>query len=93
MRRGCPRQSSPSQIANPSLIPLATMLDEIAQHVDGIFVVVVGTTSGRYRRRCFLTVAAAERHANRARAAGHNCTVYLAELRPLWKLAGGTVTP
>jgi hypothetical protein len=37
-----------------------------------------------------LTAAAAERAARNAQAAGHNATVFLAELKPLWKLAGGT---
>jgi hypothetical protein len=74
----------------PSLIPTDS-LDDIAAHVDGTFVVLVRVTGGKYRRRCFLTVASAERAARRAQAAGHNATIYLAELKPLWKLAGGTV--
>jgi hypothetical protein len=63
----------------------------VAQHVDGCFVVVIRVTGGRYRRRCFLTVAAAERAARNAIEAGHNVEVFLAELKPLWRLAGGTV--
>jgi hypothetical protein len=64
-------------------------LDEIAHHVDGTFVLVVKVTGGKYRRRCFLSAASAEKAARNALEAGHNATVYLAELKPLWKLAGG----
>jgi hypothetical protein len=82
-------------LANPtntvSLIPITGPLDDIAAHVDGAFVVVVRLNGGKYRRRCFLTVAAAERHARRAQDAGHNADVFLAELKPLWKVVGGTV--
>ena len=81
-------------ISRFSLDPVTDPLDDIAAHVDGSFVLVVKVTGGRYRRRCFLTAASAERAARRAQAAGHNATIYLAELNPLWKLAGGAeVTP
>jgi hypothetical protein len=70
------------------LSPVAP-LDEIAHHVDGTFVLVVKVTGGKYRRRCFLSSASAEKAARNALEAGHNATVYLAELKPLWKLAGG----
>jgi hypothetical protein len=53
------------------------------------FVLVVRVTGGHYRRRCFLTAAAAERAARNAQAAGHNAEVFLAELKPLWRLTGG----
>jgi hypothetical protein len=65
-------------------------LDDIAQHVDGAFVLVVKLAGGKYRRRCFLTAASAERAARNAIDAGHNATVFLAELKPLWKLAGAS---
>jgi hypothetical protein len=64
-------------------------LDEIAHHVDGTFILVVKVTGGKYRRRWFLSAASAEKAARNALEAGHNATVYLAELKPLWKLAGG----
>lgn len=67
-------------------------LDEIASVVGGTFVLVVELSGGRYRRRCFLTAAAAEKASSRALAAGHNAKVYLAELRPLWLLKGAEVT-
>jgi hypothetical protein len=84
-----PRQSRPIPIAHPSLIAADDPLDEIAQQVDGAFVLVVKVTGGRYRRRCFMTAASAERAACNALAAGHTATIYLAELKPLWKLTGG----
>ena len=64
-------------------------LDEIAAHVDGTFVLIVRVTGGKYRRRCFLSAASAEKAARNALEAGYNATVYLAELKPLWRLAGG----
>lgn len=91
-RRGRPGQVAPSsQLAPPSLVPVDSALDDIAQHVGGTFVLVVETTAGRYRRRCFLTAAAAEKASKRALDVGHNATVYLAELRPLWRLQGHEV--
>lgn len=69
--------------------PHLTALDDIARHVDGSFVVVVEVTAGRYRRRCFLTVKAAQAAARRATDRGETATVYLAELKPLWKVRGG----
>ena len=53
------------------------------------FVVVVETTRGKYRRCCFLTAASAERSATNALAKGYDAKVYLAELKPLWRLEGG----
>lgn len=64
-------------------------LDALAKAVDGTFVVVVEHPGAKYRRRAYLTVASAERSAANARAKGHTVTVYLAELKPLWRLAGG----
>jgi hypothetical protein len=74
--------------ASPSLIHVDP-LDEIAHHVDGTFVLVVKVTGGRYRRRCFLSAASAEKAARNALEAGHDAVIFLAELKPLWKLAGG----
>jgi hypothetical protein len=88
-RRGRPRQNGPIQLADPSLVP-ADPLDELANHVDGTFVVVVHVTADKYRRRCFLTAKAAQRAARNAQDAGHNARVFLAELKPLWRLTGGS---
>lgn len=82
--------ASSSQMA-PSLLPTADdPRDALAEHLNGAFVVVVEVTGGKYRRRCFLTVKAAERAARNATGAGHNARVYLAELRPLWRLVAPT---
>lgn len=70
-------------------VPLLGGLDALAAAVDGAFVVVVEVTGGKYKRRCFLTAASAERAAARATDRGENATVYLAELKPLWKVRGG----
>jgi hypothetical protein len=71
------------------LLPVSNPLDAVAEHVNGAFVLVVNVTGGRYRRHCFLSAASAERAARNALEAGHNAEVFLAELKPLWKLAGG----
>lgn len=76
---------STKPLSASSLEPV-DVLDEIAQHVNGVFVIVVETTAGRHRSRCFLTAAAAEKAARRAVQAGHPAEVFLAELRPLWRL-------
>ncbi len=90
-RRPQAPSESPAR-ATTSSLPLTEVdaLDALAKAVDGTFVVVVEHPGAKYRRRCFLTVASAERSAGNARAKGHNVTVYLAELRPLWRLAGGS---
>ena len=66
-----------------------TALDSLAEVIDGTFVLVVQVTGGKYRRRCFLSVKAAENAVRRATELGETATVYLAELRPLWKVRGG----
>jgi len=89
------RQSPPaanrgaSNVNNDGDALSLTPLDDIARHVDGAFVVVVETTGGKYRRRCFLTAASAQRAAERALDRGESATVYMAQLKPLWKLQGG----
>jgi hypothetical protein len=76
--------------SKPAKLTPVDALDDIAQHVDGAFVLVVKVNGGRYRRRCFMTAASAERAARNALDAGHNATVFLAHLKPLWKLAGAS---
>lgn len=63
--------------------------DEIARHVDGALVVVVEVSYGKYRRRCFLTAKAAERAVGNARRRGQSARVYLAELKPLYRVPMG----
>lgn len=62
--------------------------DATAHHVDGTFVLVVKVTGGLYRRRCFMTAAAAQRACQRATSRGENATVWLAELKPLHRVIG-----
>lgn len=64
-------------------------LDDLANVVDGTFVVVVEHPGAKYRRRCFLSAASAQRSARAAQARGLNSTVYMAELKPLWRITGG----
>lgn len=56
--------------------------------VAGAFCLVVTTPAGRYRRRVFLTVAAAEKAAVRATAAGHHAEIVLCRIDPIWIVAG-----
>ena len=92
LRESLPPSTDPQPNHNQArLLPLGDSLDDLARHVNGAFVVVVETTGGKYRRRCFLTAASAERAARSAQAAGHNAEVFLAELKPLWRLSGRTV--
>jgi hypothetical protein len=69
-----------------SLIPVTDPLDDIAAHVNGTFVVVVRAQGLWYRRRCFLSVSAAQKAARNAAERGYTVEVFLAELKPLWRL-------
>ncbi len=53
------------------------------QQVRGCLVLVVGCPGGKYRRRTFLTLAAAERACRRAQEAGHVASVMVARLEPV----------
>lgn len=66
-------------------------IDGLAARLDGAFVVVVEVSGEpvQYRRRPYLSAAAAERAARRALARGQNSRVYMAELKPLYRLVGG----
>lgn len=95
-RPGGEPQAASSLCEDTSILPLEGFaladLDAEAARVSGTFVVVVertGPGSG-YRRRPYLTAKAAETAARRAVERGENATVYLAELRPLWRVVGGT---
>jgi hypothetical protein len=94
-----PRQDSrPREIAEAAIkdsaptssLSILDPRDEIARHIGGTFVVVVETPAGKYRRRCFLSVKAAEQAAQRAIERGENVKVYLAELKPLWRVVAPT---
>ena len=68
-------------------------LDALAGCLAGAFVVVVAIAGEpvQYRRRPYLSAAAAERAARRALARGQNVRVYMAELKPLYRLVGGAL--
>ena len=84
------RGGATSKAGGPLLIvPDGPSWDEYAAHVDGTFVVVVKVTGDHYRRRCYLTVKAAEGAARRAQERGENAAVILSELRPLYRVTGG----
>ena len=53
--------SSEKWISTPSGLHPIDPLDAVAAYADGTFGVVVKATGGRYRRRCFLSAALAER--------------------------------
>jgi hypothetical protein len=82
---GGPAADGAPSISAGGLLPVDALYT-IAHQVDGAFVLVVKVNGGRYRRRCFMTAASAERAARNALDAGHNAEVYLAQLKLLWKL-------
>lgn len=62
--------------------------DRAAESVNGMFVAVVSVTTDKVRRYPYATLAAAQRRVDRAREAGHEASVVLAELRPVFYVAG-----
>lgn len=56
---------------------------EVADLIEGTFVVLVITPQNRARRRCYLTLAAAQRAAERATDRGQFATVVLASVQPI----------
>jgi hypothetical protein len=69
------------------LIESGDKLQELAEYIDGAFVVLLRYPSGRRHRRCFLTLRAADHAAKMALARGQAVEVVLAELRPLFRVA------
>lgn len=63
--------------------------DDLDTVINGALVTVVRTTEGRYRRRVYLSLKAAENAAKRAQDAGHHAEVILCELHALPRLNGG----
>lgn len=76
-------------------------LDALARRVDGAFVLLLRITPAnrpavleggqeppKYRRRVFLSAAAAERAVRAAVVRGESCRVFLAELTPLHLVRG-----
>lgn len=96
-QRKCPggdSGASSKSLAGDALSLPSFVVDwqRLAAQVDGAFVVLVETSHGKYRRRVWLTLAAAERAAIKAQDAGHNAVVMLAELKPLYRVEGAAPT-
>lgn len=98
-----PRVLTPeaSQISLAAALSLSE-LDAMAAMVDGAFVVLVRlapsqrpvglspeSEAPKYRRRVFLTAAAAEHAVRAAAARGETARLYLCELKPLHLVKGG----
>jgi len=94
-RESRPREGAALEINAGQAVDTSTLLypDEVARHVDGCFVAVVETPSGTYRRRVFLTLNAAERAVDNARARGCGARIVLAELKPLYLVEAGQLQP
>lgn len=60
-------------------------LDQIAGAalVTGVHVVIVETAAGKYRRRCFFSLAGAQKAADKAVMSGHSAQVVLCQLIPV----------
>lgn len=61
--------------------------------VDGAYVVVVKVDDDHYRRRTYLSLSAAERNADRARARGQGAEVVLCRLSPVTGWVARDATP
>lgn len=57
--------------------------ERLRDDLDGVLVLIVYRADGGVRRRVVLTVAAAQRAADRAEAAGHRARIVLARLKPV----------
>ncbi len=60
----------------------------IAAHFEHALAVIVQLDNDRARRRLFLTLASAERHADKARDSGHEAEVILVALQPVAGMGG-----
>lgn len=91
----------PEATENASADLTLDALDAHARLIDGAFVVLLkitppnrpavlgdGPEPPKYRRRVFLSAAAAERAVRAAAARGETCRVFLAELKPLHLVRG-----
>lgn len=77
--------------STPIVTPDTDDWQRLAAQVDGAFAVIVETSHGKYRRRVWFTLAAAERAVAKAEDAGHNAVIMLAELKPLYRVEGTRV--
>lgn len=91
-RPSYPAEAAPNKINADNVdslsLPDQAGLDAMLDHISGVLVVVVEVAEGRFRRRCYLSAAAAERAARRAVDQGQEASVYVAQLRPVHRIGG-----
>ena len=80
-RGGNPGASPQNNAGSEVVFSVPDAADEYARHVDGAFIAVVRVAGGRYRRRSFFTLKAAENAVRNARARGQSAKIVFAELR------------
>lgn len=77
---------------DPKSAPILPEAPRAVDMLNGVFVVLVAhkvTGELRYRRRIFLDLRAAERHAARCTMNGQRASVTLCRLAPVHEFAGG----
>ncbi len=79
----------PTSHHTPTSVASSDEWQSYAKQIDGAFVVIVKITAGTYKRRCYFTVEAAQDAVKRANARGENATIFMAELKPLYRVEGG----
>lgn len=70
----------------PQGTPRALEWQELCDRIGGTFVVAVMSPNGRFVRRCYLSLPAARRAAERANERGQAAVVVLSELRPVYRV-------
>lgn len=61
-----------------------TELDALALRIDGAFIVIAQVAAGRYHRRPYFTLRAAENAVRNANARGQSARIVLAQLKPAY---------
>lgn len=74
--------------AKASTTPMVIDLADVREAVDGALVVVVTTPAGRYRRRVYLSLRAAEAAVDRAERRGQVARIVLCSLLPVRVIGG-----
>ena len=81
--RSRPQEGGPEAMVGASFSVRHDCARRLRDDLDGALVVLVYTPNGVVRRRVFLTVAAAQRAADRAEARGDRVRVELCKLVPV----------
>ena len=84
--------TDPATTSEPESAPILPEAPRAVDMLNGVFVVLVAhkvTGELRYRRRIFLDLRAAERHAARCTMNGQRASVTLCRLAPVHEFAGG----